>query len=171
MLALELVSARLAVRVVLRSVRLVRRRRSWRSWLGTRTTYPFVRGRLAATVLSGVLTRRCSRCRSVDCRTRPRFSRSALNKAVAQTFGEDADKITPSVLNAAHRRIGGVMQDVENRNNIQFDPQLGQDLSGIVQNARMALPNRSLVLLGVRYRTCSAQSSQVLRSAVRVMGT
>ena len=73
---------------------------------------------------------------------------SALNKAVAQTFGEDADKITPSVLNAAHRRIGGVMQDVENRNNIQFDPQLGQDLSGIVQNARMALPDSEFGVVG-----------------------
>jgi hypothetical protein len=73
---------------------------------------------------------------------------TALNRAVAQTFGEDADKITPSVLNAACRRIGGVMQDVENRNNIQFDPQLGQDLSGILQNARNSLTEQEFGVVG-----------------------
>ena len=73
---------------------------------------------------------------------------TALNRAVAQTFGEDADKITPSVLNAARRRIGGVMEDVENRNSIQFDPQLGQDLSGIVQNARKSLTDQEFGVVG-----------------------
>ena len=40
------------------------------------------------------------------------------------------------------------MQDVENRNNVQFDPQLGQDLSGIVQNAQMALTQPEFGVVG-----------------------
>lgn len=63
----------------------------------------------------------------------------AVNSAVSRTFGEDAPKLTPQVMQAARTRIGGVLQDVESRNTVQFDNQTMHDLAGVESSARAAL--------------------------------
>ncbi len=65
---------------------------------------------------------------------------TAFNRAVANTFGETADRITPDVMNRAATRIGGVFNDVANRTTIQADPQLLADLTRISTSARNVLP-------------------------------
>lgn len=62
--------------------------------------------------------------------------RAAVNKAVAGSFGENATKITPQVMQNAKDRIGGVMNDIEARTTIQADPQLLHDLSAIETSAQ-----------------------------------
>lgn len=63
----------------------------------------------------------------------------AVNSAVSRTFGEDAPKITPAVMSQARTRIGGVLQDVETRNPVNFDQQTIHDLASIEANARSSL--------------------------------
>jgi hypothetical protein len=62
--------------------------------------------------------------------------RTAFNRAVSQTFGEDAGKITPAVMQQAKDRIGGVMNDIAGRTTIQADSQLLDDLGRIEANAQ-----------------------------------
>jgi hypothetical protein len=62
-----------------------------------------------------------------------------FNRAVSQTFGEDADKITPMVLAQARTRIGGVMEDVENRNSVTLDQTTLGHLAQIETNAQASL--------------------------------
>ena len=64
---------------------------------------------------------------------------TAVNSAVARTFGEDASKITPAIMGQARARIGGVLQDIESRNPVTFDNQTVQDLANIESNARSSL--------------------------------
>lgn len=63
----------------------------------------------------------------------------AVNRATARTMGEDAPKLTPNVMNAARTRIGGVLQDVETRNAVNFDQPLMDELGSIESNARSSL--------------------------------
>ena len=46
---------------------------------------------------------------------------AGLNRALTQTFGEDATALTPEILGRAKDRIGGVFRDVSNRNALQLD--------------------------------------------------
>jgi hypothetical protein len=62
--------------------------------------------------------------------------RTAFNSAVAKTFGEDASKITPAVMQRAKDRIGGVMSDIATRTTIQADPTLLNDLAAIEATAQ-----------------------------------
>lgn len=66
-------------------------------------------------------------------------NQTAFNRAVAGTFGETADKITPDVLNNAYQRIGNVYNGVAARTNIPASPQFLNDLQGVVDNARLNL--------------------------------
>ena len=66
-------------------------------------------------------------------------AQQAVNSAVARTFGENVSKITPDIVNQARTRIGGVLQDVESRNAVNFDQPLVNDLAGIESNARSSL--------------------------------
>lgn len=68
-----------------------------------------------------------------------------FNKGVAGTFGEDATKITPEVLNNAYHRIGGVYDDVASRTSIPASPQFMTDLQGVVDNSRLNLSADSVV--------------------------
>ena len=61
----------------------------------------------------------------------------AFNKAVAGTFGEDAAKITPEVLQQARDRIGGVFNGVAQRTDIPMTNDFMTKLQGVVDNARM----------------------------------
>lgn len=62
----------------------------------------------------------------------------AWQKAVSNTFGEDATHITPDVMNSAAKRIGGVFNDVAKRTNVTFDPPVLTDLGRIEQEAAAA---------------------------------
>ena len=64
----------------------------------------------------------------------------AFTRGVSQTFGENADKITPDVLQSAKDRIGGVMNDVASRTTIDAN-KLIPPLSNIESNARLVLPD------------------------------
>lgn len=64
-----------------------------------------------------------------------------FNRAVANTFGENATAITPDVMSSAQKRIGGVFDDVLSRNNVKGDNALLEDLSRIQQNASAVLPD------------------------------
>jgi hypothetical protein len=66
---------------------------------------------------------------------------SQFNRAVAQTFGENATKITPDVLSRAQARIGAVMNHVENGAKISLDNDFINDIAGIESNARASLPD------------------------------
>lgn len=58
--------------------------------------------------------------------------RTAFNRAVAKTFGEDVEQITPAVMHRAKSRIGGVMNDIESRYPVKLDTQFRTELEGIV---------------------------------------
>jgi hypothetical protein len=65
--------------------------------------------------------------------------RSAVNRAVSQTFGEDVSKITPPVMQAAKDRIGAVMNQVESANPIKIDNAAITRLADIETSAHAAL--------------------------------
>lgn len=58
--------------------------------------------------------------------------RTAFNRAVAKTFGEEAESITPAVMQRAKERIGGVMNRVESGHTVKLDKQFTDDLTGVV---------------------------------------
>lgn len=62
----------------------------------------------------------------------------ALNRAVSQTMGEDSNKITPEVMNAARTRIGGVMNDIGARTNLALDQPALDRLTDISDRAGLA---------------------------------
>jgi hypothetical protein len=64
---------------------------------------------------------------------------AAFNKAVSNQIGEDTTTVTPQVMTNAKLRIGGVLDHVENNNDVNFDPQFVQDLSGIEAKAQSSL--------------------------------
>ena len=66
--------------------------------------------------------------------------RSAFTRAIAGTFGSDADSLTPEVMQAAKDRIGGVMNDVGARNNIIDADGLMDRLKAIHYDASQVLP-------------------------------
>lgn len=61
--------------------------------------------------------------------------RSAYTAAVAKTFGEDVQKVTPEVYSAAKKRLGQQFDELAARNNLDVTSGLKTKLSGIVQNA------------------------------------
>lgn len=60
----------------------------------------------------------------------------AFTKAVSNTFGEDVDAITPDVMSAAKRRIGGQMNDIAARTTIKVDNAMLNDLAAVGSQAR-----------------------------------
>ena len=65
--------------------------------------------------------------------------KSAYNKAIAKTFGEDAEHITPEVITAAKDRIGNVYDDVATRVNIGIDKQFKNALNELNDDAMHTL--------------------------------
>lgn len=60
---------------------------------------------------------------------------AAFNREVGKTFGENADSLTPQVLDAAKKRMGGEFDRIWNRNNLQFDGTLFQQVQQLQSNA------------------------------------
>lgn len=61
-----------------------------------------------------------------------------FNRGIGKSFGEDAGKITPEVLDRAQQRIGGVMNGVAARSAVPFDNQIRTDLTNTVNLANTA---------------------------------
>lgn len=61
--------------------------------------------------------------------------RTAFTQAVAQTFGEDANKVTPEVYSVAKDRLGQQFNDLAARNNLNVTPELQGKLAGVLTDA------------------------------------
>jgi hypothetical protein len=72
---------------------------------------------------------------------------AGFNRAVANTFGENADRITPDVMAAAKKRIGGDFDSVAKNSTIQFDSHLNGDLHSILHEAGSTLADSELKIL------------------------
>lgn len=59
-----------------------------------------------------------------------------INRAVAGTMGETADRVTSEVMNQAAKRIGNQFDTIAQRTRIQSDPQLFHDIDHIEADAR-----------------------------------
>jgi hypothetical protein len=60
---------------------------------------------------------------------------SAFNKAVGGTFGAEGDRLTPDVMDAAKKRMGGEFDRIWNQNTLRVDPQLVESLQALKVNA------------------------------------
>jgi len=60
---------------------------------------------------------------------------SAFNREIGKTFGENADSLTPQVLDAAKGRMGAEFDRIWNRNALQFDGTLFQQVQQLRANA------------------------------------
>lgn len=65
--------------------------------------------------------------------------RGSWTRAVTKTFGEDSDKVTPEVLQAARDRIGNDFNGVAARTTIPMSNQFMTDLQGIVNRAKLTM--------------------------------
>ena len=70
--------------------------------------------------------------------------KTAFTRAVAKTFGSDADQLTPNVMDAAKDRIGGVMNDIGSRTDITNTNGLLTNLHSIVSEASQVVPDAEL---------------------------
>lgn len=70
--------------------------------------------------------------------------RTAFSKAVAGTFGENADNLTPAVMSSARKRIGDVFNTVAGKTTIQNADQILNKFSQIETDAAQALPENEL---------------------------
>ncbi len=70
--------------------------------------------------------------------------RAAFTKAVGQTFGVDSDSLSPTVMQDAKDRIGGMFDSVANNTNITNTNQLVSDLQGVGDNARQVLSSNDV---------------------------
>lgn len=61
--------------------------------------------------------------------------RTAFTNAVSKTFGENVDKITPEVYNAAKKRLGDSFNDLSKRNTLEVTPAFQKQLQGIADEA------------------------------------
>jgi len=65
---------------------------------------------------------------------------TAFNRSIAETFGENAERITPQVMARARDRIGAVFEDVANRTpTINADPQFALDLRRTIRDAQATM--------------------------------
>jgi hypothetical protein len=110
----------------------------------------------------------------------------AFNAAVLRRSGTGADIASPDVLNAARQRIGGVIEDVSNRNTLQVTPDLEARLAQIEDSlqfmpAEAAGPVRArleqvrgmmqpdaangggMIVPGAAYRTMDSQLGRSMR--------
>jgi len=70
-------------------------------------------------------------------------TRDAIQSAIARDFGENAHKLTPSVIQRAQTRIGGVLNDVESRYSPLLDNDTLNDLARVESAASSSLGSDS----------------------------
>lgn len=73
--------------------------------------------------------------------------RSSFNRAVSQTFGENADKITPGVMQAARARLGNEFDAVASGTTIRVDQPFTADLQRVMTDAASVITPPELVPL------------------------
>jgi len=74
---------------------------------------------------------------------------TAFNQNVAKAIGEDADKLTPDVMDAAKKRLGAQYEDIASKSTINADNQFGSDLHQIASDANTVLaPNERSIIHG-----------------------
>lgn len=90
---------------------------------------------------------------------------TAFNRAVSNTFGEDAPKITPAVMQAAKTRLGNEFNTVAANTTIQADPQFAADLTKTFNDAQSVLPNAEIKPIQNQikniYQTIDPQTGQI----------
>lgn len=64
---------------------------------------------------------------------------NAFNKAVASTFGEDADKITPDVVNNAYKNIGAKFNEVHSGLEVKVNDDILDKLNSIEEDAKYSI--------------------------------
>ncbi|HEX5508913.1 MAG TPA: cell wall hydrolase [Pseudolabrys sp.] len=73
--------------------------------------------------------------------------KAAFNRNVAGAIGEDADKVTPEVMDAAKKRLGVQYEDIAAKSTINADAPLYQTLTSIANDAGSVLaPNETSVV-------------------------
>ena len=76
--------------------------------------------------------------------------RSAYNKAIAKTMGEDATAITPDVITTAKNRLGNVYDNLFDKHGSKISGQVYKDLASLRDDAITTLPaNESAVIKGL----------------------
>ena len=76
--------------------------------------------------------------------------RTAYNKAIAKTMGEDATAITPDVISNAKNRLGDVYDNLFNKHGSKITGQVYKDLAALRDDAIATLPtNESAVVKGL----------------------
>lgn len=73
--------------------------------------------------------------------------KTAFAKAVTKTFGEDADALTPDVMQSARTRIGSVFDSVAKNTTITDTDTLLTKLGSVVKDAQQALPENEVTPL------------------------
>jgi hypothetical protein len=68
------------------------------------------------------------------------MQQSAYNKAIAKTMGEDANAITPDVIQNAKSRLGEIYDDLYNKYGSKISGQIYKDLDAIRAESQMVLP-------------------------------
>lgn len=64
---------------------------------------------------------------------------SGFNREVANTFGQDSTRLTPRLLGAARKQIGGEIGDIARRNTFAMDAEFARDVARISQRAQTEL--------------------------------
>lgn len=66
---------------------------------------------------------------------------AAFNRKVANTFGADADALTPEVMDAAKSKIGETLNGLAGKTGVAWDDALRTDLGEIIHQASQVLPD------------------------------
>jgi hypothetical protein len=76
--------------------------------------------------------------------------RTAYNKAIARTMGEDATAITPDVISNAKNRLGDIYDNLFDKHGSKITGQVYKDLAALRDDAMITLPaNESAVIKGL----------------------
>lgn len=67
-------------------------------------------------------------------------AQGAFNKAVANSFGEDAAKVTPQVMASAKNRIGNELDNIQASSSTRIDPKFVTDIHNTLNDAQSVLP-------------------------------
>lgn len=72
---------------------------------------------------------------------------TSFNRAISNTIGENADKITPEVMDAAKTRLGQSYEDIAKQTTVKADDKLGSDFNSIATdvNSTLAPSERSII--------------------------
>ena len=72
---------------------------------------------------------------------------TAYNKAIAKTMGEEAEAITPDVIQNAKNRLGNVYDELYGKYGAKISGQVYKDLRGILDDAMVTLPDQEKVIV------------------------